>query len=86
MAWWPGIHGVMVLTDDQLGHQTERNGTEQDNQKPNGVKNKGVAQTLSKRKESPQKDNLMSHANLSKSKLTRYIFIALDCMDVQQGG
>ena len=38
MAWWPGIHGVMVLTDDQLGHQTERNGTEQDNQKPNGAK------------------------------------------------
>ena len=43
MAWWPGIHGVMVLTDAQLGHQTKRNGTEQDNQKPNGAKTKGVA-------------------------------------------
>ena len=50
MAWWPGIHGVMVFTDAQLGHQTERNGTEQDNQKPNGAKTEII-----KRKESPQK-------------------------------
>ena len=55
MAWWPGIHGVMVLTDGQLGHQTKRNGTEQDNQKPNGAKTKGVALKIIKRKESPQK-------------------------------
>ena len=57
----------MVLTDGQLGHQTKRNGTEQDNQKTKEQKIKGTTQ----RKESPQNDTLMSHANLGKSKLTR---------------
>ena len=77
MAWWPGIHGVMVLTDAQLGHQTKRNGTEQDNQKPNGAKNKGMAQKSSKESNPPKNDNLTSHANLSKSKLTRYIYCCI---------
>ena len=67
MAWSPAIHRVMVLTDAQLGHQTKRNGTEQDNQKTEEQKIKGTTQ----RKESPQNDNLMSHANLGKGKLTR---------------
>ena len=49
MAWWPGIHGVMVLTDGQLGHQTKRNGTEQDNQKPNGAKTKGWLRNYQKK-------------------------------------
>ena len=42
MAWLPAIHRVMVLTDAQLGHQTKRNGTEQDNQKTEEQKIKGL--------------------------------------------
>jgi len=33
------------LTDAQLGHQTKRNGTEQDNQKSEEQKIKGTTQT-----------------------------------------
>ena len=40
-------------------------------------KNKRVAQKWSKESNPPKNDNLTSHANLSKSKLTRYIYCCI---------
>jgi len=61
MAWWPGIHGVMVFTDAQLGHQTEK-GMELNKTTKNQMeqKPKGWLEMI-KRKESPKNDNLKGH-------------------------